>query len=64
MASYRVEMFPDELDAVMDSLLYIEDRMNIKEPKLESGPDGKMHLYVETVDHKQRTKMLKMQRNI
>ena len=65
MASYQVEMFPDEMDAVMDSLLHIENIMNIKQPtKLKAGPNGKMHLYFETVDHKQRTKECKSMGNV
>lgn len=54
----RYEFFDDEQDAIMKLLLAAEALLNLKgtNPPKKDPESGKLHLYIETVDHKKRTK--------
>jgi hypothetical protein len=51
------EFFDHERDKVMKLLLLAEDLFDLKRTKApkQNPESGKIHLYIETVDHKKRT---------
>lgn len=52
------KFFDNEQDRIMELLLFAEDLFDLKrvKPPKRDATSGKLHLYLETVDHKQRTR--------
>lgn len=56
MANAKFEYFDDESEGIMEVLLMMESLFDLKQtkPPKKSQDCGKMHLYIETKDHKKR----------
>lgn len=61
MATIKFEYFEDERSAVEKIFLFADRILNLKDstPPVLNPESGKLHHYIETKDHKRRTKRQK-----